>query len=141
MQLYQNKSSYPKPNAQENLMGRTHYVDDATLRFHHSTILSTHVLYEGLLFAIITRDAADYENKTRKYRYVIFDLFGTVIDRPKLEDMFSTRNQASKAMWAMINTLDAKALTLAGIENAEKWHKIEMDELRARLKASEEKAA
>jgi hypothetical protein len=133
MQLYQNKSSYPKPNAQENLIGRTHYVDDDTLRFHHSRILSSHVLYEGLLFAIITSDAMDYENKTRGFRYVIFDLFGTVIDRTKLEEMFKTRNQASKAMWAMINTLDARAITLAGIENAERWHKIEMDELRGKL--------
>jgi hypothetical protein len=133
MQIYQNKSSYPKPNAQENLIGRTHYVNDDTLRFHHSRILSSHVLFEGLLFAIITSDAMDYENKTRGFRYVIFDLFGTVIDRPKLEEMFKTRNQASKAMWAMVNTLDAKAITLAGIENAEKWHKIEMYELRARV--------
>jgi hypothetical protein len=137
MQIYQNKSSYPKPNAQENLMGRTHYVDDDTLRFHHSRILSSHVLYEGLLFAIITSDAMDYENKTRGFRYVIFDLFGTVINRPKLEEMFKTRNQASKAMWAMVNTLDAKAITLAGIENAEKWHKMEMDELRSKVQTKQ----
>jgi hypothetical protein len=137
MQLYQNKSSYPKPNAQENLMGRTHYVDDDTLRFHHSRILSSHVLFEGLLFAIITSDAMDYENKTRGFRYVIFDLFGTVIDRPKLEEMFKTRNQASKAMWALINTLDAKAITLAGIENAERRHKLEMDELRSKVQTKQ----
>jgi hypothetical protein len=137
MQLYQDHSSYPKQNAQRNLMGRTHYVDDDTLRFHHSRVLSAHVLYEGLLFAIITKDAADYENNTRKYRYAIFDLFGTVIDRPSLADMFSTRNQASKAMWAVIDGLDAKAITLAGIENAEKWHKYKMDELRYHIETND----
>jgi hypothetical protein len=40
-------------------------------------------------------------------------------------------------MWAMINTLNAEAITLAGIENAEKWHKIEMDELRSKVQTKQ----
>jgi len=38
MKLFTRESGDPKTNAQRNLMGRTHYVDDATLRFHASRV-------------------------------------------------------------------------------------------------------
>jgi hypothetical protein len=131
--LYENKSSYPLPNAQQNLMGRTHYVDPDTLRFHKSKVLAAHVVDNGLLFAIITSDSLNYENTKRGFRYVIFNLFGTVLDRPKLDEAFKSRDKASKAMWAAINQLDAKQITLDGIANAERHFRMEMDDLRKRL--------
>ena len=115
-QLYRNHSSYPKPQAQMNLAGRTHYVDDGTLRFHHSRVLSAHVLYEGLLFAIVTSDAADYENTRRTFRYVVFDVFGTVISRVKIDEGWSTRKAATNAMWSDVNQMDANQITRDGIE-------------------------
>ena len=116
-QLYRNHSSYPKPQAQMNLAGRTHYVDDGTLRFHHSRVLSAHVLYEGLLFAIVTSDAADYENTRRTFRYVVFDVFGTVISRVKIDEGWSTRKAATNAMWSDVNQMDANQITRDGIES------------------------
>ena len=118
MQLYQNHSSYPKIDAQRNLCGRTHYVDDETLRWHKSRIIATRVTDKGLLYAIITSDALDMHNTKRGFRYVIFDLFGTVLARPELEQAFRTSQQASKAMWAELNKINAKEITLAAIEKS-----------------------
>lgn len=131
--LYRNESSYPKNNAQRNLAGRTHYVDDDTLRGFHSRVISARETDGGLLFAIVTSDAKDYQNRARGFRYVIFDLFGTVVERNpgNMENpFFRTNEQATKAMWKAVNALDASAITRAGIERAEKQHASEMDRLR-----------
>ena len=137
--LYRNENSNPKWNAQRNLMGRTHYVDDDTLRFHKSRVISTMTSGNGLLFVLITSDALDMNNTKRGFRYVIFDMFGTVVGRVSLEEAYRTSSQATKAMWAYLNTLDAVGLTLSAIDRAEHYHKQEMDELRAKIQ--ERKAA
>lgn len=110
-ELYRDQTGNPLWMAQRNLAGRTHYVDDDTLRFHKSRVLSCHITDGGLLLAIITSDAADYAGATREFRPVIFDVFGTVIERPKLGEGYKTRAQASKAMWAALNALDAPTIT------------------------------
>jgi hypothetical protein len=124
--LYRNESSDPKSNAQRNLSGRTHYVDDDTLRFHKSRVISARHTDGGLLFAIVTSDAKDYENRSRGFRFVVFDLFGAVIDR-KIDAWFRTSEQATKAMWAAVNALDAVQITRAGIEREARNHKMEME--------------
>ena len=111
--FYRNESSNPKWNAQRNLSGRTHYVDDDTLRFHKSRVLSARHTDDGLLFAIVTSDALDMHNTKRGFRYVIFDVFGNTLDRPKLEDAFRSSEKATQAMWDALNAIDAKAVTLA----------------------------
>ncbi|KAH2262355.1 hypothetical protein KXW02_007669, partial [Aspergillus fumigatus] len=87
----------------------------------------------GLLFAIVTSDALDFENRKRGFRYVIFDVFGTVVSRCDLEHARRTSEQATKDMWDCLNTLDAKAITRAAIERAERNHANEMADLRAKL--------
>lgn len=129
MQFYRNESSNPKWNAQRNLSGRTHYVDDDTLRFHKSRVLSARHTDGGLLFAIVTSDAKDYQGRTRGFRYVIFDLFGTILDRPELDDAFKTSERATKAMWAALDRIDAKTHTLAAIEKQRAAQARELDEL------------
>ena len=89
---------------------------------------------DGLLFAITTSDALDMHNTRRGFRYVIFDLFGNVIKCEKLEDAFKSHKQALNAMWQALNAIDAKAVTLAAIESAEKYHANEMLELRTLVK-------
>lgn len=133
MNLYREESNYPKVNAQRNLCGRTHYVDDDTLRWHKCRILSSHVTDNGLLFSIVTSDALDCDNTQRGFRYVIFDIFGTVIDRPNLEETFKTRKAATKAMWSALNALDAKALTKAAADTAERNYISEIESLRKKL--------
>lgn len=132
--LYRNESSYPKNNAQRNLSGRTHYVDGETLRFYKSRIISARETDGGLLFAIVTSDAKDHENKSRGFRYVIFDLFGTVVERNPASvdrEYFRTSEKATKAMWAAVNAMDAVAITRAAVANAIKYHDLEMDRVRA----------
>ena len=132
--LYRSESSYPKDNAQRNLQGRTHYVDDDTLRYFHSRIISARETDGGLLFAIVTSDAKDHKNRSRGFRYVIFDLFGSVVERNPSSvnrEYFRTSEKATKAMWAALNALDAVAITQAAVANAEKYHALEMDRVRA----------
>ena len=142
MNLYRDESSYPKVNAQRNLDGRTHYVDENTLRFHKSRVLSTHVTDGGLLFAIVVSDAAGPEQSHgRIFRYVIFDVFGTVLDRKNLEDGYKSRDQAIKAMWIALNAIDAKAHTLEAIERARLQYLAELHQLALKVDAIETAAS
>lgn len=135
MELFKDKSSYPKVNAQQNLCGRTHYVDEDTLRWHKSRVLSARVVDNGLLFVITTSDALDMNNTKRGFRYIIFDIFGTVLGRPKLEEAFKRHETCTKAMWAAVNEIDAHAHTHDAIANAERAYAREMSELRLTVDA------
>ena len=137
MNLYRNESSNAKYDAQRNLSGRTHYVDDDTLRYHHSRVLSSHVVDNGLLFAITESCALDMNNTKRGYRYVIFDVFGTSIERTNLEESFTTSRAACKAMWAALNQIDAKAHTLKAIDDQGRRYAQELDEMRAKVRKLE----
>ncbi len=94
---FRQESGDPKYNAQRNLSGRTHYVDDDTLRFHKSRICSTSHLCGGLLFRVTCSDALDMHNTKRGFRSVVFDVFGTTVSRPSLENAHKTSAQAIKA--------------------------------------------
>lgn len=135
MKRFTHQSSNPKWNAQRSLNGLTHYVDDDTLRYHKSRILSTHILDEGLLFALIESCALDMYNTSRGFRYVIFDVTGTVIGRLTLQETFKTRRQAEKAMWAYADTLDAKTITEKAIDQAERNYQDEIQRARKELLA------
>jgi hypothetical protein len=132
--LYRQESSYPKNNAQRNLQGRTHYVDDDTLRGFHSRVISARHTDGGLLFAIVTSDAKDFENRTRGFRYVIFDLFGIVVERNPASvdrEYFTSSARAEKAMWSALNDIDAVAITREGITRETRHHIAEMERVGA----------
>jgi hypothetical protein len=97
VKLFCHESGNPKYNAQRNLSGRTHYVDDDTLRWHHSRVLGSSHEAQGLLFCLTTSDALDMHNTKRGYRGVVFDVFGTTVYRPDLEHAFTTTKAAQKA--------------------------------------------
>jgi hypothetical protein len=143
--LFKQESFDPKNNAQRNLCGRTHYVDDDTLRFYKSRVISARHTEGGLLFAIVTSDAKDYQNRSRGFRYVIFDVFGNVVeDNPdRIErGWFRTSDKAAKAMWDALNKLDAPAITRKAIENARRYHADAMARLEGEIvKISADKAA
>ena len=114
--LYRSESYVPKANAQRNLPGRTHYVDDDTLKYHKARVMSAHALEHGLLFGIVTADALNAENTKRGFRYVVFDVFGHVVARVDLESAYRTQAKAATAMYAWLDTVDAAALTRDAIE-------------------------
>lgn len=107
--LFGDKSGDTKWNAQRNLEGRTHYVEDSTLRYFHSRIVSAKAVAGGALFYIIESSAMNAENTKRGFRFVLFDLEGCVIERPELEACFRTSEQARKALWAFLDGFDVAA--------------------------------
>lgn len=133
--FFRKESSHPKRNAQRNLAGRTHYVDDGTLRFHKSRVLSARDHDNGLLFSIVTSDALDMRGTRRGFRYVIFDIFGTVLARPTLEEAFRTSKQADKARYAALDKIDAVAHTFAAIDEQRRHAMCELDDLQNRVAA------
>lgn len=135
MKPYRHESGNPKYNAQRNLNGRTHYVDDDTLRFHYSRILKTVITDNGLLFALIESCAADMDNRRRVFRPVIFDIGGTVVSRLRIDAGLSTRLAAEKELWKQLNALDAIALTKEAIDREERNFNREISDARIYLES------
>jgi hypothetical protein len=96
---------------------------------------------DGLLFYLVESVALDMNNTRRGYRYAIFNVFGTCLERPSLDESYKTSEQARKALYAVLDTLDAKALTLAAIDEQQRSHAREMESLRIQVSAIGEKIA
>jgi hypothetical protein len=107
---FENYGYDAKACAQRNLSGRTHYVDDNTLRFFHSRINSARPEMSGLVLVLIESVAADFRNRSRGFRFVVFDLFGSVInDRAGHDSLLRTSEQARKAASAWLRGFDVLA--------------------------------
>lgn len=104
--LYTNRRNDATCDAQENLEGRSHYVEPATLRYHHSRIVGGGVHLCGAAYRVLEVTALDYDNSRRGYRAVLFDLTGRTIYHPKLEQCHRTKEQAMRAFWAWFETFD-----------------------------------
>lgn len=107
--LFTNCSSYPISQAQRNLEGRTHYVDDATLKYFGSRILSCGMTDDNTLLYLLESCKTSADGGGREFRFVVFDVFGTVVQRPALGEGFKNGEQALCAMWAWLNSFDAQA--------------------------------
>jgi hypothetical protein len=86
--------SNPLHYAQNQLEGRTHYVEDSTLRYFYARVIGAHDDADGLLFWIVESTAQDHENTARGFRPVVFDIFGEVVFRPNLSGMVKTSDKA-----------------------------------------------
>ena len=89
--------SQAKHIAQEALLGRTHYVDDSTLRYFHARITDARTIMDGLFFEIMESSSKDMHNTSRGLRVVVFDVFGETVYRPNIDGMKSTSAAARKA--------------------------------------------
>lgn len=132
--LYKQHGSNPKWNAQRNLEGRTSYVSDDTLRFHHACIRATYITDGGLLFSLVESVALDMHNTKRGFRYVVFDLFGTVVSRVDLEDSFKTSGKAKAAMWDFLNNFDAEKHTKEAIKRHKEYVNRQLNYLKDDIK-------
>jgi len=101
--------SQPKHEAQEALLGRTHYVDDATLRYFHARIIDARPIMEGLFFEIMESSSKDMHNTARGFRVVVFDVFGQTVYRPGIEDMKSTSSAAARKAYKTEFAIDPAA--------------------------------
>ena len=112
----EDRGSDPTSCAERNLIGRTHYVDPATRRYHKSRISKAIVLHDGLIFAIMESCAGDYNNTYRVHRPVFFDLDGSVINRVTLEDAPRTSKSGLALFWRMADDIEPIAETRAMLE-------------------------
>jgi len=104
--LYKNEWSMPKVNAQENLEGRTHYVEPSTLRFFNSRIVSALPVSNGAFYKIVESLSLDHNHTKRGFRAVLFDIFGTVVYRPDLDQCFTSTEKANKGFFWWFETFN-----------------------------------
>jgi hypothetical protein len=109
LNTYDDRGSDPTLRAQDALSGRTHYVEPATLRWHKARITSARRISMGAFFMLVESCAADYENTRRVFRAVCFDIFGTVVYRPDLDESSKSTQAASEAFYKFWNEFDQAA--------------------------------
>jgi hypothetical protein len=124
--LYKNEWTNPKANAQENLEGRTHYLDSLTLRYFNSRILSALPVSNGAFYKVIESLSLDHNNTKRGFRAVLFDIFGTVVYRPALEECFTSKEKADKGFYWWFETFNEVEHYQQALES--KLKKLEKDE-------------
>ena len=97
-----------KANAQAMLSGRTHYVDDSTLRYFNSRITGAQPSDFGMFFLITESVGKDSYNGERGFRCVLFDINGQVVYRPSLEELESTSTKAQKTFYAWYESFNTE---------------------------------
>jgi hypothetical protein len=95
--------------AQYALSGRTHYCEPATLRWHKARINHAQLLSMGAFFLIVESCSADFENSKRVSRAVCFDIFGTVVYRPDLDESSTSTATATTAFYKFWNEFNEVA--------------------------------
>ena len=98
--------SEPKYIAQEYLRQRSHYADDSTLAYFKSRILSVREERAGCLLVIIESLPVGSFDAARGFRFRVFDVDGTVLNRDDEETSGShkTSEKASQAARTWIDT-------------------------------------
>lgn len=137
LDLFQDRRSDSKSRAQDCLSGRTHYVDDSTLRFFHSRIVRSDECISGAFFYIIESCALNSGNTARGFRGVVFDIFGTAVYRPSMDDCYKTSEKAQKAMWAWFDGFDEAAHYIEALRSKAARLEREAAEVRAAVAALE----
>jgi hypothetical protein len=112
---YIEESYNAKRNAQANLAGRSHFVDDDTLRFFAGRVLSAYDAADGRLFVVVHSQKSGFDDYHRAFGYAIFDLAGTIIATSS--DQFKTGATARKHCAAALQAIDAELATVAAIEH------------------------
>ena len=137
IEKFKYESTYPKNNAQINLKHRSHYVDDDTLRYFKSRILSSYHYADGLLFGFV-ESFADYEGK-RKFRGVVFNIVGHCVYQLDSGDAVNNSSRAEELMMEFIGSFDAKADAVEALNSQKQWMTRDFD--RAISNLTKEKAA
>ncbi len=75
---YRNEYGSEVSDAQRNLQGRTHYVDDDTLHSFRARILRGRCSSNGLYY-LLQESLPHSDHSGRVRRNVLFDIFGTVV--------------------------------------------------------------
>jgi hypothetical protein len=100
--------STTKANAQAMLEGRTHYVDDSTMRYFNSRITLAQPSTFGMFYLITESVSFDPQNTKRGFRCVLFDINGGVVYRPNLEELENTSTKAEKTFYKWFESFNAE---------------------------------
>lgn len=130
-ELYGNKSSYAKPNAQENLEGRSYFATDSALKFFGARINSAHHTASGLLFFIVESSFLDMQKTKRGFRFHLFDIFGQEIGKQEFSDAVKTSDQAQKVGYAFLDQFDLTAHYTQKLEDIARKAEREASEARS----------
>jgi hypothetical protein len=109
LSTYDDRGSSPTARAQDALSGRTHYVEPSSLHYHFARITSARRISMGAFFMLVESCAADYENTRRVFRAVCFDIFGTVVYRPDLDESSTSTAAATTAFYKFWNEFNEVA--------------------------------
>lgn len=115
LSLYRDESSNAKYDAQRNLAGRTHFADDATLRFHKSRILAGRVLHGGAFYYLRESTALTMDGSQRGHRVVLFDIFGNVINKVGLDDCATSGAAAERDFWEWFELFNVEEYYIAAL--------------------------
>jgi len=96
-----------KACAQRNLEGRTHYADDATLKFFHARILRCGPAHDGAVLGMVESVAADMNNTRRIFRFTVFDVFGTELTGRDVD--YPNGDKAGQALADWLAAFDPRA--------------------------------
>lgn len=119
------ESCTDKYDAQRNLCGRTHYVDEDALKSFKARILHTwtpgaHSPEEYFLYALSESVASRPDHGGFNKRCTLFDVFGTVVHQT---DWFNKRDKAETAMYDFLNTFDMYGYYKSEIQNKIRWRR------------------
>lgn len=135
MNLYENNSYNSINNALNELEDRTHYYSASTRKYHGSNVVYATITDKGLLMATVEKYSVDYNHTKKRFRPVIFDIFGSIVnERLDLEGGFTNKDKAVDCMWSQLEKLNAKKITREGIRNHQENIKRDIKNLRAQLK-------
>lgn len=117
VEKYSQHSYNARYNAQHNLRGRSHFVDEDTLRYFRGRVLNAYASADGRLFVVVHSQRENYDNTNRIFSYAIFDLAGCVV--AGRVQSYKTATKARKHCAEMLALLDADQLTLDALSYLE----------------------
>ena len=139
VEKYSQYSYNPRYNAQHNLRGRTHFVDDDTLRHFSGRVLSAYDSADGRLFVVVHSQRENWDNANRIFSYAIFDLAGCVV--AGRVQSYKTAAKARKECAEMLALLDADQITLDALSHLEGRFANDMRYAREKWTPAQEDAA
>ena len=139
MKKFKEYSANHKRNAQANLSGLSHYVDNETLKFFNARVVESKVSYCGLYFILIETKSADYENKTRCKRATVFNIMGKILHQTECKSTNNKNHKIISEAYEFIDNYESENDYFKDIKEAlESANKMQIDALNQLEKESKQ---
>lgn len=90
--------------AQRALIGLTHYVDEDTLRFFGTRVLTANPVNDGLFYLLVESSYVDHNKTEKGVKYVLYDVFGNVA--MESDRIYKSDRNAKAAFWEHFSKFD-----------------------------------